>query len=190
MPVINTRKNNSSSNEYPDAYPADTYQVQVKNVEEVDNPFEKNETQVKFTFAVSKLTDEQEEDGLFVGKYFWYYAAPLTGTRQNGQPTKLQKVIDVLIEGGQLGEDYDSSELDTDDLIGKELRVTVSKYEKDGTERNKVESLLPIRKRRPAPVAAEPAPAKRNRPTAVKPDDVRRAPVATDVGVEDDELFS
>lgn len=142
-----------------EAFPADTYVCQINNAELVESQFKDDKTgeakwQIKITWEVAQLTDEQEEAGLEAGKWFWQYLEPYYGPTKNG-PSKFQAFIDSLREQGMLI-DFDPHNFDTDDLIGIKQKVAVDTYTRtDKSVGNKVKAVLPLKLKKPA--RAEPA---------------------------------
>ena len=119
--------------EAPAPIPMGEYPATITATEAEDGKYG---TQIKVTFDLGKVVDMNDEDRDCT--LLAWCSAKLN------QKSKLWEWASAA--GMDLDEDAEG--LDTDDLIGKRVTVGVSVYTKeDGTERNKVISVKPPRKR-------------------------------------------
>jgi hypothetical protein len=167
--------------------PADIYYMKVRAAEITISSFKdkdgNDQEQIKLTWEVSRLTAEQEADGIDGDKWVSQWLSLYYGDTKNG-PSKLKAFIDGLQAQGLLA-DFDpaTGEIDTDWFIGIEQRVTLAVK----GQYNNVVMVSPLKAKKPAAPAKAPAPAARNTPRHIEQAPVgnHRAPVASD----DDDLF-
>lgn len=178
MAQITLRTNTDTATTH-DSFPADTYYCKIEKADLVESQFldkdGNKQYQIAIVWEVSRLTAEQEDAGLEVGKWFRSWFSPYYGPTKNG-PSKFQAFIDLLRADGNLVDFDPGNGIDTDDLIGIEARVVVNeKPGKDGKMWNNVTDIQPRKPQRRAPAAAKadaaPRKAERNvpRPAANEP---------------------
>ena len=183
MAKVDVRTGNGGGESY-EAFPADTYYCEVHAADMTESQFKDDKTgaakwQIKLTWQVYQLTEDQTEAGLEGEKWFFQWLEPWYGIKKDGGPSQFKVFVDSLVDQTLLA-DFDPADFDTDNLLGKRQKVTVSYFEKDGRGRNKVLSVAPLKPRRaakppaapergaaPAGVTRKAAPVVRNQPVAV-----------------------
>ena len=187
MAVATMRKSGDTTYE---PLPADIYYMRVRSADVTLSTFKdkdgNDQEQIKLTWEVSRLTAEQEADGLDGEKWVSQWLSLYYGDTKNG-PSKLKAFIDGLQAQGMLAEfDPETGEIDTDWFVGIEQRVTLAVK----GQYNNVVMVSPLKtpkKAAPAAPAKAPAPA-RNAPRHIDQAPVgnHRAPVVAD---DNDPLF-
>jgi hypothetical protein len=170
MSIIINRSVKSSAPEELGNFPADTYHCKIKSVELKESIYEDRDgtkkQQLQITWEVSRLTAEQEEEGLQLGKWFTQWISLYIGVKKDGKPSVLKAFLDSLEDQGLIPE---GEELDIEKLVGIEQRVQVGEPNERGY--NKVVNVAPLRRRKTEQAAPKAAPVKKNAPAPVDDED-------------------
>ncbi|HEX8196374.1 MAG TPA: hypothetical protein VF571_09315 [Pyrinomonadaceae bacterium] len=178
MPVSPNTKFEIPERKIYDAIPGDVYQVQVTDISEklmppygkpFDIPDEEKETFINFEFTIL-------DDGEYRGRKLWKAVRPVPPTPPEDskfKPSWMYRIVSA-IQGMPMtyanGIDWGADQ--TNDLIGKQMRVTVTKTEKGEKSYNNITEVLP------AKVQLEPIEAN-NEPTSETAPAAQNAPSAT-----------
>lgn len=185
MPVINLNEKRSSTStmsaERP-VLPTDIYRMRVVECEIGDNPFENNKDgtpkkQLNLTWEVTALTEEQQEIAdergeEWVGVRVWQHSGLYYGDVKAGGPSKFKAFIEKVRSAGYLP-NFDLDAFDTDELVGVEMKVSISEYikqqgENAGKPGNKVLDVTALRQKGTPKVKQAP----RNVPQAIEESDI------------------
>ena len=129
--------------------PADVYQVLITdvNMEEKPNPFKNNEITQRLAFNFTVLDEDHEGKSLRV-----WVANKWFINQKSGIKSGLYALSDAVFAGYDTKVDMDfGMAFNPNDLINKQVRVTVVQVEKDGKTFNKITGYMPIKKELPAP---------------------------------------
>jgi hypothetical protein len=161
MAPVQLRGKGSDEQASFESYPADTYYCRIVKSELQKSMFKDDKTgedqyQIAVVWEIVRLTPEQEEAGLEVGKWFRSWYGLYYAMTKAGKPSKLMAFIDTLRSDGYLP-DFDIDGFDTDDLLNIEARVVVNEKEgKDGKMWNNITDIQPRKPQRRAVKPAQP----------------------------------
>lgn len=151
MPVSQSTKFEIPERKIYDAIPGDVYQVQVTDIAEklmppygkpFDIPDEEKETFINFEFTIL-------DEGEYRGRKLWKAIRPVPPTPPEDskfKPSWMYRFVSA-INGMPMtyanGVDWGAEQ--TNDLIGKQLRVTVTKTDKGEKSYNNITEVLPAK---------------------------------------------
>lgn len=149
MPVQGEYKTVIPKPKATEPIPADVYQVLISdvNLEERANPFEGGELQQRLAFNLTVLDEEHKGKSLRVWvANKWFVNA------KSGIKSGLYALSDAVFAGYGTKVDMDFGiSFNPNDLIGKQVRVTLVQVDKEGKTFNKVTGYMPIKKEMSAP---------------------------------------
>lgn len=167
MPIINlNERSGSRTNEdgtpiKRPVLPTDIYRMKIVECSIGDNNFElgkdgKPKKQLVVVWEVSALTDEQaeiadERGEEWLGVRVWQRSGLFYGNVKEGGPSKFKAFIEKVRAAGYLPA-FDLDAFDTDELVGVEMKVSVSEYiktmgENAGKPGNKVLDVTALRQK-------------------------------------------
>lgn len=185
MARINTTKSQFSGSKTEfSLLPTDVYRMEIKRATLEPNQFAEPlddgtyPDQLVLCWECYEATEEQDEG--VVGLSVWQRMAPWYGAGKRG-PSQFKILIDSLIEQEMLPAETDPDDFETDDLVGVKQRVSVETYIKtmgknQGTEGNRIASILPLKAAKKVVRKSAPQPTKKNVPVPVGADDDEELP--------------
>lgn len=163
MPVSSTTKFIMPERKDYDALPADMYQVQITDISEklmppfgkpFDIPDEEKETFINFEFTIL-------DEGEHRGRKLWKAVRPVPPTPPESnkfKPSWMYRIVSAVSGGMTYSSGIDWGAEETNAMIGKQLRVTVTRTEKGEKAYNNITEVLSAKTSLP-PIEANNEPA-------------------------------